>query len=90
MGWSPKIKTHVKVVVNFRMKHFQTSLACLFTYVFELLHHDGVHCADSISADDECQAVHLVSQSWVLIVASVPRDQPTMRKLKNSNIKLDY
>ena len=70
------------------MKHFQTSLACLFTDVFELLHHDGVHYADSISADDECQAVHLVSQSWVLIVASVPRDQPTMRKLRNSNIKL--
>ena len=75
------------------MKNFQTSLACLFTDVFELLHHGGVHCADSIGADHECQAVHLVSQSWVLIVASVPSqptNQPTMRKLKSSNIKLDY
>ena len=67
-----------------------TPLASFVANVFELFHHVGVHCADDHGADDEGQAVHLVSQSWVLIVASVPRDQPAMRKLKNSNIKLDY
>ena len=64
------------------IKMLPTPLASFVANVFELLHHVGVHCADDHGADDEGQAVHLLNLSWMLIVASLSRNQAAMRKLK--------
>ena len=80
IGRSPTKEFKVQILQGIKMT--PTPLASFVANVFELLHHVGVHCADDHGADDEGQAVHLLHLSWMLIVASLSRDQAAMRKLK--------
>ena len=59
-----------------------TSLSRLVTDVFELLHNVWVHGAYCHGTDDKSDAVHPVWISGMHVVASLARDQATMRKLQ--------